>query len=304
MRVRRIPRRLFAVGTVVLFAAVLTACDDPPTTITSSVNYDCQINPNHVLLSTFTDNLSYDYATTAPQAVKPGAEFVITVAPPPFTVNGTTSGGTVTQLSNMVYRVLIPTNATLVSHSISDWSNVGPGTPTSTVSGGAVVITVPGPIPANVAATVPKLTMNLEATGALGTSIQPKIGGTSYAAPGLTFGTQVTGTILGTLNPTFKCFPSPSPALHSTLISNDVNAPTITVTSPGLNQNVVQGSSLIADYSCDDGSGVGVASCVGTVADGAAINTSTLGAKTFTVTATDNEGKVAVANIPYTVVAP
>jgi dehydratase len=304
MRVRRIPRRFLAAATLVLLAAVLTGCDDPPRTINSSVNYDCQINPNHILLSTFTDNLSYDYATTAPQAVKPAGEFLVTVAPPPFTVNGTTSGGTVSQLTNMVYRVNIPANATLVSHAISGWANVGAATPTSTVSGGAVVITIPGPMLSNVPITVPALTMNLKATGALGSRIEPKIGGTSYAAPGLTFTSQVTGTILGTLNPTFKCFPSPSPALNSTLISNDVNAPKITVTSPTANQTVVQGSSLVADFSCDDGTGVGVASCVGTVADGASINTSTLGAKTFTVTATDNEGKVATTTVNYTVVAP
>ena len=56
------------------------------------------------------------------------------------------------------------------------------------------------------------------------------------------------------------------------------------------------------NFSCNDGTGVGVASCVGTVANGAAINTSTLGAKTFTVTATDLEGKVGTKTVTYTVV--
>ena len=58
-----------------------------------------------------------------------------------------------------------------------------------------------------------------------------------------------------------------------------------------------------ADFSCADTGGSGLASCVGTVADGQAINTATLGQKTFTVTATDAAGNTRVLDRTYTVVA-
>jgi hypothetical protein len=57
-----------------------------------------------------------------------------------------------------------------------------------------------------------------------------------------------------------------------------------------------------ADFSCaDEVGGSGLASCVGTVADGEAIDTATLGGHTFMVTATDNEGNTTAVNRTYTV---
>jgi dehydratase len=304
MRARPSVRRCAAAGALLVLVALLTACDAPKT-VTTAVTYDCQINPNHILLSPFSDELVANQDATAPQAVKPGGEVEVVIEPEPFTVNAGTSGGTVTQISNLVWRIGIPANASLVSQEISGWANVGSATPTSTVSGGNVVITVPGPILSGTPATLPTLTMTLTATGALGSRIEPKVGGTSYASPGLSFNTRVTGTILGTLNPTLACFPTaPNPALQSILISNDVSSPQVTITSPTKDQVITQGATVIADYSCNDGTGVGVASCVGTVADGAPINTSTLGAQTFSVTATDLEGKWRTVTVNYTVVAP
>jgi dehydratase len=299
------PRRLGAALGLLGLAAVLTACEDPPTKVTTAVNYDCEINPNHILLAPFSDDLDANYDVTAPQAVAPGAQFLVQVKPETFTVDGTpTSSGTITQVSNMVFRVAIPAGTTLSQQGISDWANVGAGTPTSAVSGGAVVVTIPGPILAGTPATLPTVNLLLTATGSAGTVIQPKIAGTSYASPGLSFSSRVTGTLLGTLNPSLACFPSPSPNLHPILISTDTKAPVITIASPVADQVVTQGSTVLADFTCDDGTGVGVATCVGTVADGAAINTATLGAKTFSVTSTDLEGKSRTVTVDYTVVAP
>ena len=143
---RPVVRRL---GLVVLAAALLvalTACD-PPTTVATTVTYDCQIKPNHLLLGTFSDTLDGGYEVTAPQAVKPDAEFLVQVTPKPFSMNASTSGGTVSELSNVVWRIAIPTGTTLSSQTIDGWSNVGPGTPTSAVVGSNVVVTVPGPVP-------------------------------------------------------------------------------------------------------------------------------------------------------------
>jgi dehydratase len=302
MSPRAAARRLGLAAVIAGLAIGLTACD-PPVTVNTTVTYDCQIDPHHFLLPPFSDTLDGDYSVVGPQAVKPGAQFDVTVTPEPITLNAGTGGGSVSQISNIVWRVAVPTGTTLVSQSIAGWANVGPGTPTSSVSGNTISITVPGPVAANVTATFPTLVMKLQATGALGSRVQPKIGGTSYASPGLTLGARVIGTPLGTLNATLACFPSPSPALHSILISNDTAAPTITITAPTAGQTITQGATVLAGYSCSDGSGVGVATCTGTVANGAPLNTSTLGSKTFTVNASDNEGKTSSKTVSYTVVA-
>lgn len=80
----------------------------------------------------------------------------------------------------------------------------------------------------------------------------------------------------------------------------DTTAPTITLSKPAQGAEYKLGQSVIANYSCKD-DGAGIASCVGTVADGAAINTASLGTKTFTVTATDLAGNQTVKSVTYTV---
>lgn len=79
----------------------------------------------------------------------------------------------------------------------------------------------------------------------------------------------------------------------------DKTAPGISVSAPAaatysLNQVVA------ANYSCSDG-GAGVASCVGTVSNGANIDTASVGPKTFTVNATDNAGNPNSVTVNYTV---
>jgi dehydratase len=303
--IARTARRLGAAAALVGLASLLTACDDPPTVVNTSVGFNCEIKSNNILVPNTTGTLSSTYTTTGPQAAAPGGTLTIKVTPEPFTLSsGSSSDGTVQNLTNLVWRVAIPAGTTLASHAITGWANVGAGTPTSAVSGNAVVVTVPGPIAANTTATLPTVTMNLQVTGAAGTNIDAKIAGTSYGSPGFSFNLRVTGTVVGTLNPTFNCYPSPSPVLHRTLISTDTKAPVITITSPVAAASIVQGTTGVADFSCDDGTGVGVATCSGTVADGAAISTATLGTKTFTVTSTDLEGKASSKSVTYTVVAP
>jgi hypothetical protein len=80
-------------------------------------------------------------------------------------------------------------------------------------------------------------------------------------------------------------------------------APVITVSVPGDGSSYLLGSSHASEYSCT-GSGAGVASCVGSVPNGAAIDTSTVGTKTFTVTATDSNGVTSTTTVTYAVTAP
>jgi hypothetical protein len=82
----------------------------------------------------------------------------------------------------------------------------------------------------------------------------------------------------------------------------DTAAPTVTITSPANGATFEQGAVVLSDFACAD-EGAGVASCVGSSADGAPIDTSSPGVKTFTATATDGAGRVTTQQVSYTVAA-
>lgn len=80
----------------------------------------------------------------------------------------------------------------------------------------------------------------------------------------------------------------------------DTTKPTISITSPVEGAKHLKGSSVQADFSCSDD--VAATTCTGTVADGAAIDTATAGAKTFTVNAADAAGNTQTKSVGYAVV--
>ena len=80
--------------------------------------------------------------------------------------------------------------------------------------------------------------------------------------------------------------------------------PIVTIASPVNGATYTRGQVVAASYSCGAPSGAMVTACAGPVASGAAIETSTLGAHTFTVNATDSDGVGASQSVGYTVVAP
>jgi hypothetical protein len=86
----------------------------------------------------------------------------------------------------------------------------------------------------------------------------------------------------------------------SAMAQTDTTPPTITIASPLAGAQYTVGQAATASYSCADN--VAVASCVGNVADGAALDTSTAGQRTLTVTATDTSGNQTVENRTYNVV--
>ena len=82
--------------------------------------------------------------------------------------------------------------------------------------------------------------------------------------------------------------------------SVDATPPQIAVTSPMDGATYRLGEIVHADYACsDEGSGVNL--CAGPVSSGAAIDTSSIGPKTFTVQAADNAGNPAAASVTYQV---
>jgi hypothetical protein len=83
----------------------------------------------------------------------------------------------------------------------------------------------------------------------------------------------------------------------------DRTAPVVTVATPSAGAVYGLGESVNADYSCaDEPGGSGLATCTGSVADGGAVNTSSVGEHTFTVEAADNAGNTASKSVTYTVV--
>jgi hypothetical protein len=83
----------------------------------------------------------------------------------------------------------------------------------------------------------------------------------------------------------------------------DTTPPTISITTPAESATYLLGQAVNADYACqDETGGSGLASCVGDVPTGSPIDTATVGAKTFTVNATDNTGNASSASISYNVI--
>ncbi|HLI50807.1 MAG TPA: choice-of-anchor Q domain-containing protein [Thermomicrobiaceae bacterium] len=81
----------------------------------------------------------------------------------------------------------------------------------------------------------------------------------------------------------------------------DRQPPVITLTSPVGGAIYSLDQDVDAAYFCSDGSGSGVATCVGTVPTGSLIDASSLGTHNFTVNASDNVGNLATTTISYTV---
>jgi hypothetical protein len=80
--------------------------------------------------------------------------------------------------------------------------------------------------------------------------------------------------------------------------------PSVAIASPANGATYTQGQVMDASFTCaDQVDGSGLASCVGTSPTGAPLETATLGAHTFTVTAMDNAGERSTQSVTYSVVA-
>ncbi|MHB8690409.1 MAG: hypothetical protein ACYDHH_04120 [Solirubrobacteraceae bacterium] len=79
--------------------------------------------------------------------------------------------------------------------------------------------------------------------------------------------------------------------------------PTVAIASPVNGVTYGQGQVVAAAYACAAPAGATVSSCACPVANGAPIDTASLGAHTFTVTARDSDGAIASAGAAYVVAA-
>jgi probable HAF family extracellular repeat protein/YVTN family beta-propeller protein len=84
----------------------------------------------------------------------------------------------------------------------------------------------------------------------------------------------------------------------------DTVGPTITIERPGTGP-YAQGATVLAQFACtDDETGIASGGCVGTVLNGAPIDTTTPGYRVFGVTARDNGGNTSEAEVLYQVMGP
>jgi hypothetical protein len=97
-----------------------------------------------------------------------------------------------------------------------------------------------------------------------------------------------------------KTFETSNPQTQIGVYEGDNAKPTINIAAPVAGGQFLQNSAQPASFTCAD-EGLGVESCVGTVANGANVDTGTIGYKTFTVTATDNAGNVTTQSVEYVV---
>jgi hypothetical protein len=87
-----------------------------------------------------------------------------------------------------------------------------------------------------------------------------------------------------------------------TVVSSDLVAPTISLLAPLDGAVYLLDQAVRADYSCTDAGGSGLVSCAGSVPSGAPIDTGSVGARQFTVTAADGAGNTSAATARYRVV--
>lgn len=84
----------------------------------------------------------------------------------------------------------------------------------------------------------------------------------------------------------------------------DTEPPTITLTRPAEGALYTLDSVVKAGYACADTGGSGLATCVGTRANGANLPTGSIGNRTFSVTATDEAGNSTTRTVGYRIVWP
>ncbi|MGN6558028.1 MAG: hypothetical protein ACTHLH_08480, partial [Solirubrobacterales bacterium] len=80
--------------------------------------------------------------------------------------------------------------------------------------------------------------------------------------------------------------------------------PVINIVSPAGGATFTLGQAVTANYSCTPQEIASIESCAGPVANGALIDTSTVGQHSFTVEAEDNTGGTSSKTVKYTVLSP
>lgn len=295
-----------ALGSTAFVAVAATVGVEPAGAAVVGVPLSCQTTNIPVLGSSVSTRVQSTIGT-APATIAQNNTFTMSVQSAADSLSSDAgSGATLQYVQDFRIHVPVPANATLLGFSISGGFGYGTlGSPAVLQSGNDIIMQVHGPITPGNNFQLPAINLNLRATGSALSAVQVRLGGTSYANPGLEF--QANADLpsgLGNATLPTACYPSSSPALATTTITPpDTTGPGITITTPPDGATYAQNAVVSASYSCNDGQyGSGVATCSGSAPNGAAIDTSTIGVHTFDVTATDVAGNAPTsASTSYTI---
>lgn len=132
----------------------------------------------------------------------------------------------------------------------------------------------------------------------VGTAITDGDGVARIAA---TMPVQLLGTHPGALRASFAGSSERRPSTATADVTIlDLTPPVITITSPTAGALYALDAPVTAAFSCSDAAS-GIAECVGTVTNGAPLDTTAPGVRTFTVTAQDGSGNTSTQSVSYSI---
>jgi hypothetical protein len=137
-------------------------------------------------------------------------------------------------------------------------------------------------------------------------NVQPVAPSTVSDDPALTAKLEVTSPTNGSVPVDEGCWPTgPDSAVLSTtsVVAVVTTPPAISITTPVNGAVYTVGQNVTATYDCSDVASYGLASCTGPVSSGSAIDTSTVGEQSFTVTTSDLNGTSGQQTVSYYVQA-
>jgi dehydratase len=151
--------------------------------------------------------MSQTVNVTRPATITRNQPFQMVITADAMNVPTTAGGYSLSSLTAVVIKFPIPAGTTVSSVSLSGGSNYGSGTPTATISGGNIVLSVPGQLTAGTLVVLPTVTATMTATGAV-SPVNLYLAGNSYSNPGMTFTANLS---LG--GAATKCYANPNLAL-------------------------------------------------------------------------------------------
>ena len=164
------------------------------------------------------DTIDSGVTILAPSTAPQGSTFQTQLTADPIEVPTTGGGYPVKQLKNVDVRFDLPAGATFVGATLSGGSQLGAGTPSVSLVGNQIVLHIPGNLSPGTTAVLPTVTATLQATGTVGTVLQAKMSGSSFADPGITFQAVVT-VFFFDVTADASCYAPVNPVLAETTIT-------------------------------------------------------------------------------------